>query len=146
MKVLFFALLVLSTALVPAYAQDDTWFSVNVPFAFYVGDQAMPEGNYQLVQSSQLPYLFRVNAINNSKVEPIALAVGNVEHNVSAADLITRLVFAKYDDQHIFLRKFSRLGDRSVVLPMGKKERERITTRFISARTPEVVVVAAKGL
>jgi hypothetical protein len=114
--VVLFAGLMAGTALA---ASLDKLMTVNVPFAFLVGKDSMPAGEYEVLGQFNT-HLIWIKSPNGAKVS-ISRAIPNREKKaVSGA----ALVFTRYGDDY-FLSKVLVAGQDAKVLPKSPREVER---------------------
>lgn len=119
---------------------------VDVPFDFYVANQAFPAGSYEVASAwkSSLP----ASMIRNIAGKPVfALLAGRIEAGRNQPDGRVRLIFYRYDNDHAFLRELDDSTSRSsIVYPKSRSEREHVTstwTPVTGGRPAKVVVLAS---
>jgi hypothetical protein len=122
-------------------AQSSWPLVADVPFAFHVGDQAMPAGEYRVQRVAGQGMVWVIP----SEPAPRAMSysygtsprVKASEHNL--------LVFNKYGEGRYFLSQIIHAGDNvASELPKSVRERELVTSALISGIRPTRVVIAAK--
>ena len=126
-------LLVLALVVSTGFAQSQE--RADVPFAFLVGDHALPAGSYTLVEVSD-----RVMRIRNDATNECVMVL--VQNEDSMKPKAPRLVFHKNGDRYFLAEAWTATG-AEVEFRAGSLERE---TRTAAAQTPGVtdVVIAMR--
>ncbi len=110
-----------------AVQAQSTAVKANVPFAFYVGDQKLPAGQYRLTQP--MPGVLYV-AGDEGSIQILSIPADN-------RDGKTMLIFTKYGTDQLFLSEV-RWTDGARKIPQSRSELELAKTV-----TPERVIAAA---
>lgn len=98
------------------YAQD-RGVVADVPFAFYMGDKALPQGRYQIdeLKNGTIVTLHSATSVNSITSWEIA---GNKEQEAP------RLVFTCYNGACFLNQVWPGYSSRGIALPHTKKEKE----------------------
>jgi hypothetical protein len=127
-------LLVVALAVSTGFAQSKN--RADVPFAFSVGDNALPQGTYTLIEVSD-----RVMRIRNEATNESVMIVAQYEEDTKPQ--AARLVFHKYGDRYFLAEAWTGAGGDGIEFPAGSLEKE---IRTASAKTGGVtdVVIALR--
>ncbi len=118
MKNVIARLLVVGSALAGSalYAQDKGVVA-DVPFAFYMGDKALPQGRYQIdeLRNGAILTLHSATAVKSTTSWEIA---GNKQEETP------RLVFTCYNGSCFLSQVWPGYSSRGIALPHSKREKE----------------------
>jgi hypothetical protein len=139
----FLALLAFGALCVPQSSAQSpqTGVSVDIPFAFHLGDTPCTPGAYRVRSTDSNTSIFLLEKKQGSLESLFLFPRPEVIEQAPA-----RLVFAKYDAGHIFLRKIS-FGDSVPSFQLQKSRTEREYVRswvVITQKAPETVTVLAR--
>ena len=123
-------------------AQNPAPLTAEIPFAFYVGNQQMPAGQYCFGLDRDHTYL--------TKVVPLPRGPGAFFQSFGAgakrAPDRNMLVFNKYSEDRIFLNQIIHEGDKTASqLSKSKRERESVVSTLRSANRPAELFILAKA-
>ena len=124
------AAIIASAAAASAQTTDST---TNVPFAFTVGNKALPRDVYRI---SRLPGHMDVVQIRGLRGGVIVMSQ---PEGPDRQDPSPRLVFHRYGDSY-FLREIRMPGNAGLALPATRLERDA-AEKVASNAAPEVVVI-----
>jgi hypothetical protein len=113
-----------------------------IPFSFYVGDQAFLAGSYTVDRdlNGQLLRLRRDGDPQLVAISTIRLSAYPLGKGKSP-----QLVFLRYDNDHAFLRQAWDNGTGSGWdVAKCRTEIEHVTSRLVTSKSPEIVTIAAR--
>lgn len=114
--------------------------SIDIPFAFHLGDTACTPGAYRVRSIDANTSVFILEKKQGSLESMLLIARPDVIKEGPA-----RLVFAKYDYDHSFLREISfGAAGPSFQLLKSRTEREHVDSVMISQRVPQIVTILAR--
>lgn len=117
-------------------------FTATIPFDFYVGDMALPAGEYTSYSTG--PNLVAVRAVKAPWRGALAFFYCTSK-NIGSESATNHLVFNQYSKDRIFLSQFWRAGSTDGArLPKSRREREAVTSLLITGNRPATVTVLAK--
>jgi hypothetical protein len=103
---------------VAVHAQDKT-LSANVPFSFYMGAAAMPEGAYRISELSNGGVLCM-----NSKDSSQSKAITAFSVTGKSMEEPARLVFHRYGDVYFLAQVWDGSGSTGVAISTSRREKE----------------------
>jgi hypothetical protein len=123
-------------AAVTVHAQDKA-VTATVPFNFYVGSTAMPQGDYRLVN------------VSNGAVLTISSTGNEVHKAITTMHVVgkslsepPRLVFVRYGDVYFLHQVWT--GNDSIGQALGRSQREKALARDNAAPTLAVIRLALR--
>jgi hypothetical protein len=126
-----------------ASAQTSLWMKAEIPFSFYVGDQMLPSGSYEVLRIADLPAVLRMRKAQDGNHGVFFLFA---QADLRTAQATTsQLEFVKYDNDHVFLKKMVRGDGLGYQLGMSRTEREYVTSNLITSSKPPTVVLIAQA-
>jgi hypothetical protein len=122
------SLLVMLTA-TSVYAQCDMRLEVNIPFAFFVGNNILPAGKYTV--SHMIQGLLLIRSEDGSAVQIFS----TLDTQASKSRDESSLVFNRYGDQHFLATIWTAGTDTGHVLYEFRAEREISRARHALAKS-----------
>ncbi len=123
-------------AVVAVHAQDKA-VTATVPFNFYVGSTAMPQGDYRLVNVSNGAVL----SISSTRNE-VSKAITTIHVVGKALNEPPRLVFVRYGDVYFLHQVWT--GNSSVGQALNRSQREKELARDNGSPTVAVIRLALR--
>ena len=116
----------------------------DIPFDFYLGDTAFAKGTYELsvISPSQGVLL---QSTKDTRISGVATAFAG-ESRKGSED-VPLFVFAKYDNDHAFL-KFANWGydtGRAIQMPKSRTEKQLDTAKLVTENRIETLTVLARA-
>lgn len=145
LKALSLASFLIALAVVPAYAQIRTGspLQVKIPFAFNVGNKALPAGAYDVSATTSQGILLLKNEDGRT-----ATIFSTFRVQARQASQETMFVFRRYGDRYFLTQVWVKDKDEGRELPRSRTEREAAKgeAKHLAQRVtePEMVYVTAQ--
>ena len=122
-------------------AQSAALVTVDIPFAFDVGNAHLDAGNYMVDEYAAGRGILEMKSIHGSGT---AFVMASQFENNPGSSSKSRLIFNKYGDQYFLSQVWMEDGAIGCKLAPSKKEKEAMNTTTSSNKAREVVQIAAR--
>jgi hypothetical protein len=108
----------------------------DVPFGFYVGDKAMPAGDYEIRSNSDSAAVLQ--NLDTAKATFLLKAIRIQDQHEQSP----KLVFERCGNQYFLAQIWDGASDTGIQLPRSKREKQSLVAVNGVTGNPEVVVLA----